>query len=69
MYFCAHSCYLRFLGHELAGDEGLVAEMRLVKSIINKLIKDGVLLVVEDAPDGNAENRILTVHPNHHVES
>eukprot|EP00026_Physarum_polycephalum_P000394 Phypoly_transcript_00395.p1 GENE.Phypoly_transcript_00395~~Phypoly_transcript_00395.p1 ORF type:complete len:799 (-),score=101.45 Phypoly_transcript_00395:2164-4560(-) len=53
---------------EVAGDEALAAELRLVKSVISRLItKDRVLLVVEDAP-GNPDNRILAVHPNYHVE-
>jgi hypothetical protein len=57
-----------FLEREVAGDEGLAAELRLVKSVINRLItKDRVLLVVEDAP-GNPDNRIVAVHPNYHVE-
>jgi len=54
---------------EIAGDEALVAELRLVKSVIHRLItKDRVLLVVDEAPDGNLDNRVIVVHPNYNVE-
>jgi len=40
--------------------------MLRVKAIIRRLINvDRVLIVVEEAADGNPDNRILDVNPNH----
>ena len=68
-FFCRIITYPCFADRQVAGDEALAAELRLVKSVISRLItKDRVLLVVEDAPNNNPDNRVIAVHPNYHVE-